>query len=75
MLYQLRRGAEEAITEILTYIAAHNPKAALNLYERFLSLFSLLAQFPEVGRSRKELGSGIRSMPLGNYPKNVNEHD
>lgn len=55
------------MTEILTYIAANNPIAAYKLYEKFSSLFSLLAKFPEIGRSRNELGPGIRSMPLGNY--------
>ena len=65
--YRLRRRAEEDIIEILDYIAIANPKAAVTFYEKISRLFDLLAQFPEMGRERTELLSGIRSMPLGNY--------
>lgn len=65
--YQIRRRAEEDITDILCYIADKDPKAAFKLYEKFLSLFALLSKFPEIGRPREELAPEIRSMPLGNY--------
>jgi toxin ParE1/3/4 len=65
--YKLRRRAEKDISEILNYIAASNPKAAANLYEKLSRLFDLLAQFPEMGRKRIELFAGIRSMPIGSY--------
>lgn len=65
--YALRSCAEEDLTSILDDIAANNPKAALDLYKKFLLVFDLLAQFAEIGRERPELMQGIRSMPLGSY--------
>jgi toxin ParE1/3/4 len=65
--YALRKSAEADIDEILDYIAADNPQAAPELYSELLRLFDRLARFPESGRRRKELLSGLRSVPFGNY--------
>ena len=65
--YIVTARAETDITEILLYIAADNPDAALLLKERFDGVFETLAENPKAGRERDEISSGLRSFPVGNY--------
>lgn len=65
--YIITREADEDINEILVYIAADNFNAAMNLYERFLDLFDILADNSNAGRERPELKEDIRSFTEGNY--------
>ena len=48
-------------------IASDSISAADRLNADLLEVFNLLAQFPQPGRSRPELGSGIRSRPVQSY--------
>ncbi len=65
--YAIRQKAEEDLDSILSYIAADNPKAALNLYNTFLNKFENIATFPEMGHLRKEFTPPMRSLATGNY--------
>ncbi len=65
--YVVLQKAEDDLDEIIDYIAADNPKAALELYNIFLKQFEYLSLFPEVGRLRKEFQPVVRSLPVGNY--------
>ncbi len=65
--YVVLKKAEDDLDEIIDYIAADNPKAALALYKTFLKQFEYLSLFPEVGRLRKEFQPVVRSLPVGNY--------
>lgn len=64
---EVGRLAESDIEDILDYIAADNPDAALHFYEEFLVLFEKVGASPKIGHQRKELGSNLRSLPFGNY--------
>ncbi len=61
------REAESDIDEILTYISEDDFEAALNLYDRFLDLFRIIADNPAAGRERTELQAGLRCFPYRNY--------
>jgi toxin ParE1/3/4 len=65
--YSLSNKAIYDIEEILDYISADNPKAAVKLFDRFEELFEILAIMPKIGTARPELGENIRSMPEKNY--------
>ncbi|MBP6002441.1 MAG: type II toxin-antitoxin system RelE/ParE family toxin [Pyrinomonadaceae bacterium] len=65
--YIITREAEVDISEILAFIAADNFDAALNLYDRLIELFEMLADNKFAGRERPELKEDLRSFPEGNY--------
>ncbi len=65
--FGLRARAKQDLQEIIEYIAADNPKAALSFYDRFLRKFELLSSQPNLGVARPVLGDGIRMLVLGNY--------
>jgi toxin ParE1/3/4 len=60
--------ARQDVSDIAFYIARENREASL----RFLSLvdrtFRALAEQPEMGRDRSDLGRDVRSFPLEHYP-------
>ncbi|RYF10619.1 MAG: type II toxin-antitoxin system RelE/ParE family toxin [Oxalobacteraceae bacterium] len=49
------------------YIARHDPDAATRLVERLVSSVARLADYPESGPARPEIGTGARSITVGNY--------
>lgn len=59
--------AKQDLKEINRFIALDNPDAA----RRFIALLKqkcqTLAEFPELGRSRDDLGIVLRSFPVGDY--------
>jgi len=55
------------IEEIGNYIFDLNPVAAYRFLDALEETCELLAQHPFLGRSRSELGEGLRSFPVGNY--------
>ena len=59
--------AQEDLTEIWLYIAADSPTAADSFLDLILEKCSLLCQTPQMGRSREELLSGLRSFPCKRY--------
>jgi len=65
--FVLRRKAEEDLSAIIYYIAQDNPKAAIELYETFVTQFKCLAQFPKSGRLRTEFNPVVRSIVAGRY--------
>jgi toxin ParE1/3/4 len=49
------------------YLAQNDSLAADLLLAKVLDKFPMLAQFPEMGRSRKELSEELRSFPIKPY--------
>jgi toxin ParE1/3/4 len=59
--------AREDLRAIHNYIAADNPAAARKMVASIRSLVRKLADYPNMGRRRDELVTGMRSFPRGNY--------
>ena len=55
------------VDDIWFHIAADNPAAATRLIERIAAGVARLADFPESGPARPEIGEGARSLTIGNY--------
>lgn len=53
--------------DIWLYIAADDPVAATRWVERLAAGIASLADYPDSGRARPEIGTGARSMPVGRY--------
>ncbi|MGL3214041.1 type II toxin-antitoxin system RelE/ParE family toxin [Bradyrhizobium sp. BR 1433] len=62
-----RPQAETDLEEIWLFIASDNIVAADRLLDRIGNGFQMLAENPQAGRHRPELGRNIRSFPVGNY--------
>ncbi|MGE5500331.1 MAG: type II toxin-antitoxin system RelE/ParE family toxin [Ignavibacteriales bacterium] len=60
-------AAEADAEEIWRWIANDSIRAADRLVNRFEEVAHLLAQRPEMGRSRDELAHGLRSFAVGSY--------
>ena len=64
------RRLPQAIRDLDTiwlHIAADDPAAATRLIERIATGTARLADFPESGPARPEIGPGARSVTIGNY--------
>ena len=61
------RRVDRDLEEIAIFIAGDDADAADGLVNRFDEKFTLLAQFPNLGRARPELGRDLRSFPVGRY--------
>jgi len=59
--------AEADLIEIWTYIAQDSPTRADKLLDEIDEKSQTLAQSTFIGKARDELGSKIRSFPIGNY--------
>ena len=55
------------LVEIGLRIAEDNPTAADRWLDSIDNCCKMLAQMPEIGRSRPELAPELRSFPVGNY--------
>ena len=62
-----RLQAETDLEDIWLFIASDNVVAADRLLERIGDTFQMLADNPQAGRQRPELGPSIRSFAVGNY--------
>lgn len=62
-----RPQAETDLEEIWLFIASDNITAADRLLDRIGNAFQMLAENPQAGRQRPELGMSIRSFPVGTY--------
>src|SRR4051812_48588792 len=60
-------SAKRDATAIWVSIAERNIKAADDLTADFEAALRTIAMFPGAGTSREELGTGLRSYPVGNY--------
>jgi len=65
--YRYSSDANADIKEIALYIFDLNPVAAHGFLDSLEETCQLLAGHPLIGRSRAELGEGLRSFPVGNY--------
>jgi len=65
--YFTTEQAQQDIIEIATYIARDSLQAADRFIDRIHRQFEVLADTPQLGRSRSELTPSLRSFPLGNY--------
>ena len=66
--YLLVPEARKDLTEILQYIADDSVDAALRVHDRFIEIFELLAENPEVGHFRDDLTSRpVRFFPVYSY--------
>jgi len=59
--------AETDLVDIWVYIAEDSPDVADAFIERLYQKCQLLADNPELGRRRPELGAGLRSFPFRRY--------
>lgn len=59
--------AKDDLKQINLFIANQNPTAARQLKEKIRQQCKLLAQFPNMGRSRDELLVSLRSFPIDDY--------
>jgi toxin ParE1/3/4 len=53
--------------DIWLYIAEDSQSAADRLIDRILEIGTMLADYPEAGRQRPELGTDVRSYPIDSY--------
>jgi len=65
--YRLTRLARQGILEIWLKLAAESEDSADAYVDRLVRHFRLLADYPGSGRRREELGSGYRSVSVGEY--------
>jgi toxin ParE1/3/4 len=62
-----RRSADDDLDDIFSWIAAHDPAAAERHVRRLVASTERLADYPEIGRARPEIGEGARSLVVGQY--------
>jgi toxin ParE1/3/4 len=60
-------SAAADLNDIFDYIVRDRPAAAVGLIERLEAASRLLAEHPGMGRSRPELGLGIRTYAVERY--------
>ncbi len=66
--YIISNAAEADFDAILEYIAADSVQSAIDVHTRFLEIFRLLAENPEVGHYREDLTSrAVRFFPVYSY--------
>ena len=65
--YVLSDQANEDVDGVLREIAKSSPRAAVRMSDRFAARFRELAESPELGRSAKEQGPGLRRANEGVY--------
>lgn len=59
--------AEADLAEVLDYLDQRSPPAAERLATAINERCALLSQFPQMGRARDELASGLRSIAIERY--------
>lgn len=64
---RIRRAADADMDEIFAWIARDDPAAADRTIDRIVAAAQRLADFPESGRIRPEIGPRVRSLPVGRY--------
>ncbi|MFN9838393.1 MAG: type II toxin-antitoxin system RelE/ParE family toxin [Pseudanabaena sp.] len=65
--FKISRQADRDLEDMWVYLAQNDSLAADLLLAKVLDKFPMLAQFPEMGRSRKELAEELRSFPVNPY--------
>jgi len=64
---RLRPAALSDLTDIWTYLATRNETAADRILREIDARFSMLADHPEAGRTREDIGVDLRSFPVESY--------
>lgn len=59
--------AEQDLIDIADYLSQWSPTAAQRVLDDIERTCRTLASNPGLGRSREDLGPGLRSMPVGKY--------
>jgi plasmid stabilization system protein ParE len=62
-----RRAARRDLARIAAHIAAADPRAAVRLQLRIVRRIELLRIAPQSAQPRPELGTDIRTLPIGRY--------
>lgn len=65
--YRLSQQAEKDLEDIWIYLGQQDEIGADCQVARLLDHFPMLAQFPNMGRQRNELLTGLRSFPVKFY--------
>ncbi len=64
---EISREAENDLMEIWLYIAEDQPANADNYLDKLHEKAQKLAEFPNLGRERPELGKSLLSFPVDRY--------
>jgi toxin ParE1/3/4 len=65
--YILSAPAKKDLRNLTNYLLQFSANAANHFLNIFEEKFRLLADFPEMGRSREELAPSLRSLPVDKY--------
>lgn len=65
--YRITRVAEGDLEQIFDYISLDNLEAARTHHARFIKLFRLIAENPNIGMLKPTFGKNIRMTPMGSY--------
>jgi toxin ParE1/3/4 len=65
--YKLSPKAEQDLDEIWLYLSEQDEISADRQIAQILNKFPMLAQYPDMGRSRDEIQIGLRSFPCKPY--------
>ena len=60
-------AADQDLTDILNYIGADNPTAALAWVDKIEAKCLLIATNPSIGELQPHLGEGVRASVVGRY--------
>lgn len=65
--YKISQLAEQDLEDIWVYLAQNNQIAADKQIANILNRLPMLAQFPDMGQLRDDLGERLRSFPVKPY--------
>jgi toxin ParE1/3/4 len=65
--YRFSAPARQDLRQIKNYMAQFSLSAASRFLDAFEEKCRLLADFPEMGRSRQEIAPSLRSLPVDKY--------
>jgi len=71
--FKISRQADRDLEDMWVYLAQNDSLAADLLLAKAFDKFPMLAQFPEMGRSRKELSEELRSFQLSHTLSSTKE--
>ena len=65
--FKISQQADIDLEDLWIYLTQNDSLAADLFLAKIIDKFPMLAQFPEMGKSRNELSKGIRSFPVKPY--------
>lgn len=63
----ISRSARTDLLELWVYVAEDNIEAADKVLDRVFEVVERLGEWPELGRTREDLGAGVRSFVVGSH--------